>query len=81
MVTFRDVRIGRLPHIPLLQRKKLKSQSTAFSFPGMQYSKAEVIKRTYGEMNKVANPGCSDSIDYPNPERSAQRGNCTKAAY
>lgn len=81
MVTFRDMRIGKLPHIPLLQGKKLKSQSTAFSFPGMQYSKAEVIKRTYGEMNKIANPGYSNSINYPNPERSAQRGNCTKAVY
>jgi len=50
-----------------------------FVFLTHNNSKAEIIKRTYGELKKVAKLGCSDSMNYPNPERSAQRGNCTKA--
>lgn len=52
-----------------------------FLFLASNNSKAEIIKRTHGEMKKVAKPGCSNSMDYPDPERSAQRGNCTKAVY
>lgn len=56
-----------------------KAGGMLFVFLTHNNSKAEIIKRTYGELKKVAKLGCSDSMNYPNPERSAQRGNCTKA--